>query len=52
MMGEIDLDRPYRLKDILPLAYPGGEMTVSGLRREIAKVKTIIGEKTRAAAAA
>ena len=33
----VDLDRPYRLKDILPLAYPGGEMTLSGLRKEIAK---------------
>lgn len=34
-MSELDLDRPYRLKDILLLAYPGGEMTVSGLRKEI-----------------
>jgi len=28
-------DKPYRLKDILPLAYPDGNMTVSGLRKEI-----------------
>ncbi len=41
-MSDIDLDRPYRLKDILPLAYPGGEMTVSGLRREIAKGNLIV----------
>ena len=28
---------PYRLSDILPLAFPAGGMTVSGLRREAAR---------------
>jgi len=26
-----DIDTPYPLKDILPLAYPNGGMTLSGL---------------------
>lgn len=38
----VDLDRPYRLKDILPLAYPGGEMTVSGLRKEINRGNLVV----------
>lgn len=28
-----DLDAPYRLEAILPIAYPNGGMTVKGLRR-------------------
>lgn len=30
----IDRDTPIRLADIIPLAFPHGGMTVSGLRRE------------------
>lgn len=38
----MDLDRPYRLKDILPLAYPGGEMTLNGLRNEVRKGNLVV----------
>jgi hypothetical protein len=40
-----DLDTPYRLPDILPIAYPNGGMTLTGLRREIARGNLVV-EKT------
>lgn len=35
-------DVPYRLKDILPIAYPQGNMTITGLRREIARGNLVV----------
>jgi hypothetical protein len=43
-MGDPD-DIPYRLPDIIPLAYPHGGMTLTGLRREIARGNLVV-EKT------
>lgn len=37
-----DIDTPYPLKDILPLAYPNGGMTLSGLRKEIARGNLVV----------
>ena len=41
-MAVVDLDTPYPLKDILPLAYPNGGMTISGLRKEISRGNLVV----------
>ena len=33
-MSDIDMRQPFRLRDIIPIAFPHGGITVAGLRKE------------------
>jgi hypothetical protein len=42
--GSIDPEAPLRLEDAIKVAFPLGGMTVSGLRREIARGRLVVEE--------